>query len=97
MRRDRELRCIEECAGERVAKPSWTIVAVKGEVRLLVGATRRLILRLAATQNEKPTNLDWVARVTLLLLSLTRSLSLPKSLRSDAIPRSPARSDAHTH
>jgi hypothetical protein len=39
------------------------------------GATRRRIRRPAATQNEKPRNLDAVARVTLLLVSLTRDFA----------------------
>jgi hypothetical protein len=43
-----------------------------------------------ATQNEKPRNLEAIARVILLLFSLMRSFSLPKSLRSDANTSPPA-------
>ena len=57
------------------------------------GATRRRTIRPLAIQNEKPRNLALVARVTLLLVSLTRSLSFPNSLRSEVITRSPARCD----
>lgn len=50
------------------------------------GATRRRIVRPAAIQNEKPRNLDAVARVTLLLVSLTRSFSFPNSFLAQARP-----------
>jgi hypothetical protein len=49
------------------------------------GARRRRTVRPGATRKEKPRNFVVVARATLLLLSLIRSLRRPKSLRSDAI------------
>ena len=47
------------------------------ELAIACGATRRRIVRAATDRNEKPGNFDVVARVTLLLVSLTRSFSLP--------------------